>query len=130
VTRCSKSRTWRRSSKRGAISPLLGGIGSLDPSPLLRWSGSAIPESDQEALRTLGAVGDVCLRFLNAAGDHVESGLDGRVVGIDPETLLAVPRRVGVAGGTRKHSAIRAALFGGWVNVLVSDVGTASALLA
>lgn len=112
------------------LTVLLAGIGSLDPSPLLRRSGNAIAEADQEALRTLGAVGDICLRFFDAAGQHVDSGLDGRVIGIDPETLLAVPRRVGVAGGPRKHSAIRAAVLGGWVNVLVTDVDTAEALLA
>lgn len=112
------------------LTVLLAGIGSLDPSPLLRRSGNAIAEADQEALRTLGAVGDICLRFFDAAGQHVDSGLDGRVIGIDPQTLLAVPRRVGVAGGPRKHSAIRAAVLGGWVNVLVTDVDTAEALLA
>jgi len=112
------------------LTVLLAGIGSLDPSPLLRRSGNAIPEADQEALRGLGAVGDICLRFFDADGQHVDSGLDDRVIGIDPKTLLAVPRRVGVAGGPRKHSAIRAAVLGGWVNVLVTDVDTAEALLA
>ena len=112
------------------LTVLLAGVGSLEPSPLLRRSGNAIAESDQEALRTLGAVGDICLRFFDAAGHHVDSDLDGRVIGIDPQTLLAVPRRVGVAGGPRKHSAIRAAMLGGWVNVLVTDVDTARVLLA
>jgi DNA-binding transcriptional regulator LsrR (DeoR family) len=112
------------------LTVLLAGIGSLDPSPLLRRSGNAIAESDQEVLRGLGAVGDICLRFFDAEGGHVHSDLDGRVVGIEPDALLAVPRRIGVAGGTRKHSAIRAAVLGGWVNVLVTDVDTAEALLA
>jgi len=112
------------------LTVLLAGIGSLDPSPLLRRSGNAIAEADQEALRTLGAVGDVCLRFFDATGKHVDSGLDGRVIGIDPKTLVAVPRRVGVAGGQRKHSAIRAAVLGSWINVLVTDVDTARVLLA
>ena len=56
--------------------------------------------------------------------------LDRRVVGIDPQTFRAIPRRVGLAGGARKHEAIRAALLGGWVNVLVTDMTTARALLA
>lgn len=112
------------------LTVLLAGIGSLEPSPLLQSSGNAIAESDQEALRTLGAVGDICLRFFDAEGRHVDSSLDARVVGIDPLTLLAVPRRVGVAGGPRKHSAIRAAVLGGWINVLVTDIETAETLLA
>ena len=81
-------------------------------------------------LRGLGAVGDICLRFFDADGRHVDSDLDGRVIGIEPDVLLAVPRRIGVAGGQRKHSAIRAAVLGGWVNVLVTDVETADALLS
>ncbi|HEY5845472.1 MAG TPA: sugar-binding domain-containing protein, partial [Microlunatus sp.] len=51
-------------------------------------------------------------------GQLVHSDLDSRVVGINPETLRAIPRRIGLAGGTRKHDAIRAALTGNWVNVL------------
>ena len=56
--------------------------------------------------------------------------LDGRVVGIDPQTFRTIPRRVGLAGGERKHEAIRAALLGGWINVLVTDTVTARALLS
>lgn len=109
---------------------LLAGIGSLEPSPLLRQSGNSIPEEDQEELRRLGAIGDVCLRFFDADGRLVESSIDRRVVGIPSDVVRAVPRRIGVAGGVRKHSAIRAALLGGWLNVLVTDAGTAQALVA
>ena len=41
-----------------------------------------------------------------------------------------IHRRIGLAGGARKHDAIRAALTGNWVNVLVTDLSTARALLA
>lgn len=111
------------------LSILLAGIGSLDPSPLLRQSGNAIPLDDQAELRTLGAIGDVCLRFFDEDGAAVESSIDSRIVGIPRDTLLNVPRRIGVAGGARKHAAIRAALQGKWVNVLITDTGTANALL-
>ncbi|MFZ0530648.1 MAG: sugar-binding transcriptional regulator [Propionicimonas sp.] len=112
------------------LSILLAGIGSLEPSPLLRESGNAIPLTDQDELRGQGAVGDVCLRFFDASGRAVHSSIENRVIGISAEVLRQVPRRVGVAGGVRKHSAIRAALLGGWVNVLVTDTRTAAALLA
>jgi DNA-binding transcriptional regulator LsrR (DeoR family) len=45
-----------------------------------------------------------------------------------PADLSQVPRRVGVAGGASKYRAIRAALRGAWVNVLVTDLDTARAL--
>jgi len=107
----------------------LVGIGSLDPSPLLQRSGNALGDKDQEELRQLGAVGDVCFRYFDSEGRFVPSELDRRLIGITPESLAKVPRRVGVAGGTRKYTAIRAALVGGWVNVLITDLGVAEQLL-
>jgi len=113
-----------------SLSILLAGIGSLEPSPLLRQSGNALPLEEQRELRERGAVGDVCLRFFDESGEIVHSSIDGRVVGISPDLLFSIPRRVGAAGGRVKHSAIRAALLGHWVNVLVTDTHTAAFLLA
>src|SRR5262249_9157470 len=99
------------------------GIGSLTPSALLEQSGDAIAEGECDALRARGAVGDICFRFFDADGALVASTLDDRVVGIPPARLRAIGRRVGVAGGEEKFAAIRAALRGGWINVLITDVG-------
>ncbi|MGP3917244.1 sugar-binding transcriptional regulator [Nonomuraea sp. 10N515B] len=107
----------------------LVGIGSVQPSPLLRDSGNAIAPADQDHLIAAHAVGDVCQRFFDSAGELIHSDLNSRVVGIDPEVLRTIPRRIGMAGGERKHAAIRAAISGGWVNVIITDVTTARALL-
>lgn len=107
----------------------LVGIGSIEPSPLLRESGNAVAESELPALRSAGAVGDVCIRFFDPSGRHLESELDDRVLGIDADTLRAIPRRVAVAGGNRKTTAIRAALHGNWVNVLITDLQVARSLM-
>jgi DNA-binding transcriptional regulator LsrR (DeoR family) len=111
------------------LTMVLAGIGSLPPSPLLRASGNAADLADQDRLHAAGAVGDVCLRFFDSAGTLVPSDLDDRVVGIDADTLRRIPRRIGIAGGESKHKAIHAAVSGGWVNVLITDTGTAAALL-
>jgi DNA-binding transcriptional regulator LsrR (DeoR family) len=107
----------------------LVGVGSLEPSTLLRQSGNAIAAEEEQRLREAGAIGDVCMRFFDADGRHVASALDDRVLGIGADTLRQVPRRVGVAGGERKYRAIRAALHGGWLNVLITDQETATELL-
>jgi DNA-binding transcriptional regulator LsrR (DeoR family) len=107
----------------------LVGVGSLEPSTLLRQSGNAIAAEEEQRLREAGAIGDVCMRFFDADGRHVSSALDDRVLGIGADTLRKVPRRVGVAGGERKYRAIRAALRGGWLNVLITDRETATELL-
>ena len=112
------------------LTTVLVGIGSLEPSPLLRESGNALAERDQEHLLAAGAVGDICLRFFDEDGTPVRSEVDDRVVGIDFDQLRRVPRRVAVAGGARKHSAIRAALRGGWITVLVTDRAEAERLVA
>ena len=112
-----------------SLDTALVGIGSLTPSELLRTSGNAVSEAEQDRLRAAGAVGDVCLRFFDAAGQPVETELDDRVLAISREDYRAIPRRIGVAGGTSKHTAIRAALQGRWIDVLVTDSDTASALL-
>ncbi|WP_395108138.1 sugar-binding transcriptional regulator [Actinomadura sp. SCN-SB] len=109
----------------GDLTMALVGIGSINPSPLLRESGNAFDENELPDLLAAGAVGDVCMRFFDERGSHLPTPLDERVLGIDAATLLRIPRRIGVAGGARKHTAIKAALLGGWVNVLITDLQTA-----
>lgn len=113
----------------GKLTMALVGIGSVEPSELLVSSGNTLPAAELQRLAEGGAVGDVCLNFFNADGELADSDLIGRILGIDDVTLKAVPRRIGVAGGKRKLAAIRAALIGGWCDVLVTDSMTATALL-
>jgi DNA-binding transcriptional regulator LsrR (DeoR family) len=110
------------------ITLALVGIGALEPSSLLQSSGNIFSEDELQELGERGAVGDICLRFFDADGRHVASELDDRVIGITLEQLRRAERSVGVAGGARKYDAIRSALLGGWVNVLIADHVTAQRL--
>jgi DNA-binding transcriptional regulator LsrR (DeoR family) len=112
------------------LTVVLAGIGALEPSALLRESGNAISEADQAELERLGAVGDICLRFFDAHGAPVAASLEERVIGISADQLRRAPRTVGVAGGPAKYTAIRAALLGGWLSVLITDLATARRLAA
>jgi DNA-binding transcriptional regulator LsrR (DeoR family) len=107
----------------------LVGIGSLEPSSLLQSSGNIFSEQELVALGERGAVGDICLRFFAADGARVDSDVDRRVIGVTLEQLRAVDRCVGIAGGERKFEAIRGAVRGGWINVLITDHATAERLL-
>lgn len=111
------------------LTTLLVGIGTLKPSALLASSGNIVDAQDAQTLQAAGAVGDVCLRYFDRDGRPVVTEVDDRVLGISTPELLAVPRRVGIAGGARKAEAIRGALSGGWVNILVTDRQTAESLL-
>ncbi|MFN8564871.1 MAG: sugar-binding transcriptional regulator [Anaerolineae bacterium] len=106
----------------------LVGVGGIEPSRFLAQSGNVYSTEELEALREQGAVGDVCLRFFDADGQSVASTLDKRVIGMSLEQLKRVRRTVGVAGGERKTAAIRGALLGGWIHVLVTDHATAEEL--
>ena len=107
----------------------LVGIGSLEPSELLASSGNIYSEDELEMLRRGGAVGDVCLRFFSAEGKPVITPLNERVIGIPLEKLQRAGRTVGIAGGQRKIAAVRGALMGRWINVLITDRFTAEQLL-
>ncbi len=80
--------------------------------------------------RSLGAVGEVNLRFIAADGSPVATDLEDLVVGVTLEQLRRTDRVLAVAGGRSKYTALRAALLGRWVNALVTDLGTAQFLLS
>jgi len=106
----------------------LVGIGSLEPSKLLAFSGNVFSREERTELQRLGAVGDICFRFYNADGLPIKSSLMKRVIGIDLDKLRACKRVVGVAGGMQKVKAILGALRGGLIDVLITDQRTAEAL--
>lgn len=110
------------------LSVALVGIGDVEPSDLIRESGNIIDPEVVSELAADGAVGEICFRFFDGGGELMPTGFSDRIIGISPERFREVPRRVGVAGGARKRAAIRAAVRGGWVNVLVTDLETANAL--
>jgi DNA-binding transcriptional regulator LsrR (DeoR family) len=76
------------------------------------------------------SAGDVAGRLFDAQGAPVHYETESRLLGIDREQLSKVRRRIGIAVGIRKTTAIVAAARSGLVNVLVTDVVTASALMA
>ena len=107
----------------------LVGIGSIEPSRMLAESGNVFSGQELEILRGQGAVGDICLRFFDDQGVPVVSPLNDRVIGMDLAQLKKAARVVGVAGGSRKTAAIRGALTGRLVNVLITDRSTARRLV-
>ena len=111
------------------LSVALVGVCSIQGSLLSQRSGKAIHRDRQPELVQLGAVGDVCLRFFDQDGNLINSPLNDRVMAISPKQLKAIPRRIGVAGGPEKHTAIAAAVKGGWINILITDLETAQRLL-
>jgi DNA-binding transcriptional regulator LsrR (DeoR family) len=113
-----------------SITLALVGIGATEPSRGLASSGNAFSPQELKRLAAKGAVGDICLRFFDAAGRPVITELNERVISIELDQLRHTRRVVGVAGGRRKMAAIRGALTGKLVNVLITDLSSAEQLLA
>jgi len=117
------TRRWRE------LTMAIVGIGSIEPSDLLAESGNAFQPDERSRLLAAGAVGDICHHVFAADGTSVTGDLADRTIAIPVQDFRAIPRRIGIAGGRRKHEPILGALNGGWVNVLVTDLRTATALV-
>lgn len=111
------------------VTMALVGIGDVKPSKLLTLSGNIFSNEELKYLQENGAVGDILLHFFDANGNPVQSTLDKRVVSMSLEQLKRIKRSIAVAGGKRKFDAICGAIRGGWVNVLITDRGTAERLI-
>ena len=107
----------------------LVGVGTLDPRrcSLLRYGHLTLDQL--EDLSRAGAVGDVCGVYVDIHGKPVESPLTKRMFGIDPDTLKAIPQKIGVAGGESKIQPIIGACRARFVDVLVTDEVAATGVL-
>jgi DNA-binding transcriptional regulator LsrR (DeoR family) len=104
------------------------GIGTPDQQGVLSRSLAMTP-TELETVRNAGAVGDVILKFFDRNGRLVPSPIDDRVMGLTVDELKKIPRVVGVASGLRKVDAMRGALLGKYISVLIVDEFAAAALM-
>ncbi|HSK87693.1 MAG TPA: sugar-binding transcriptional regulator [Anaerolineales bacterium] len=105
------------------------GIGAPVAESVLIRDGSILSCTELDCLLQSGAVGDIALRFFDAQGQPIQSEIDQRVIGITFEQLKLIRRVVGIAGGPEKLQAIRGALRGKLINVLITDSKNAEKLL-
>lgn len=84
--------------------------------------------ADARALREAGAVGDLIGHFIDADGEPVAHELNRRTVAVRLDELRAIPEVILIAGGPRREAVTHAALRGGYVDTLVTDERTATAL--
>jgi DNA-binding transcriptional regulator LsrR (DeoR family) len=104
------------------------GIGALDTNPIFEDDPNVSRDLYDE-LTAAGAVGDIALRFFDADGNPVSEPVSDRLIGISLDQLSNTPRVVGIAGGPAKVEAIRGALRGHVIDVLITDPSTAREVL-
>ena len=108
---------WRR------LDVALFGIGG--PS----WSESTVGRAAMAEIRAGAAVGEVLIAPFDIDGRLVAESLRARTIAFDARALGGVSLTIGVAEGPGKVAPILGALRGGFLNVLVTDTGTAEAVL-
>ncbi|MCY9002494.1 sugar-binding transcriptional regulator [Peribacillus frigoritolerans] len=88
-----------------------------------------LQEDDIQNLRKMGTVGDIASRFFDESGDIIKHPLNDKVIGLSLEHLKQIKEVIGVVEGTHKLESVSASLKGNYLDVLIIDEQTASALL-
>jgi dihydroxyacetone kinase-like protein len=107
---------------------MLFGIESMGPASTVHTSGFYDRATVQHYVDQK-AIGVIAGRFIDEHGRRVPGPLDERTIGISFEMLSGIHTRMAVAGGLDKAAAILAAIRGGLVSVLITDVATGRGIL-
>ena len=103
------------------------GIGSMDMSATIFHSG-ILNNNDLLYLSMKGAKGDVLSHFLDSEGNPVSSPIEDRLIATSLDKLRNLHHVIGVAAGKVKAEAIRSALKGHFLDILITDTDTAQAI--
>lgn len=74
-------------------------------------------------------VGEVCTHFYDRNGNMVEPPFRDRMLTLSLEDYKNIPIRLGIAGGLEKYNAIKGAVLGKYINVLITEKSVAEKLL-
>lgn len=81
-------------------------------------------KEEKEDLIQAGAIGDICMRFIDIAGNPV-TYRDQEIMSIDLNTLRNIPEVIAIAGGMAKTKVIIGASNGKYINTLITDEAAA-----
>lgn len=104
------------------------GIGGMNDDATVLKSG-ILTQNDFLYLKMQGAKGDILCHFIDSDGNLVNTSIENRLISTSLASLRALRNIIAVAAGVHKVEAIRAALKGKYINVLITDEATANALL-
>ncbi|MFB9758432.1 sugar-binding transcriptional regulator [Ectobacillus funiculus] len=88
-----------------------------------------LQDEDLQQFRKMGIVGDIASRFFDASGNIVDHPLNHRIIGLSLEQLRQIKKVIGIVEGAHKLESLSAALKGSYIDVLIIDEHTASALI-
>ena len=105
------------------------GLGSNYPESSALVRAGYLSKSESKFLVDQGAVGNILGRHIDINGNVCDIPLNDRVVGIEPDQLLSIPVRIGLASGKEKAEVLLGALKGGFINCVAADEGAVLNLL-
>ena len=119
----------QRISKMALISDFtVVGIGGVDTNATIIKNSILTPD-DYLLLKKQGAVGDILSHFIDINGNLIDTDLEKRLMSPALTDIEKYNNVVGVAGGPHKIEAIYAVLTGKYLDVLITDENTATAVL-
>ena len=104
------------------------GIGSMQKDSSIPQAGIRTEEEYKELIQK-GAVGEIVGRIYDKEGQVVDEDLRRKMIGISTQQIKKIPVRVGISYGKDKVEAIKGAIKGEMINVLVTDATTAEKLM-
>jgi len=105
------------------------GIGAISTNRVLHKENAEISSEIQQKILNSDAVGDIGLNFFDREGKSIKTGFQDRFIGMTLEQLKNIKTVVGIAGGDEKYEAVKGALAGKYIDVLITDQYTAKKLL-
>lgn len=103
-------------------------VGGLDSGTIRRMR--FVDEAEFQNVLAAGAIGNFLGHYIDDQGAIIDHPVNRRVIGIKPEELAKIPRRVMISGGQNKVRALAAILRRSLLTGIVTDQKTAQALLA
>lgn len=105
------------------------GIGTSERADLVRNLGIVFKEETVQMLTEKKAVGDICLHYYDIDGQPVLNEDEDPVISMSLEQLKACSRVLALAGGIEKVDALKGAMQGNFIDILVTDRITAMELM-
>ena len=126
----SENRIQKTYEKTKNIDIALVGISSADPKESGLVRAGFISQEEAFKIYNTGSCCDLCGYYYDEHGRFMDILANKRIVGIDPQSFLKIPRRIGIACGKKKALAIKAALQGKLITDIFTDESTAMMILS
>lgn len=112
------------------LNTVIMGVGIPEREKSTLISNGYIDNEYMDKLIDKGVVGDVALHFFDKNGNlEPFEEFNDRVVSISMDLMKKVNNRVAIASGAEKAQAVKSAIYGGFCNILITDIACAEKLL-